>query len=468
MQVPIDFPAVVTVNSLGGAVNRRANIQPKANDAGWIVVPNVWGSIIAPPGFMKTAVIQTVTRPLRQIQTEWHLRHEEALRDYMRKKDEYDLRLAAWKETFKAYLKNNVGKKNVGPAPNRPDDEPEEPTLKRLIVNDATFEAAHKTMSENPAGILVIRDELTGWLSQLDRQGREGERAFWLEAWNGDTGYTIDRITRGTIHVPHCCASMLGGIQPGRLRSYLPDTLKDGPSNDGLIQRFQLTVWPDTAPDWEYVDRPPDAASEQKAALVFRRLVEMSAETPARFRFAPDAQGLFIDWLADLEAKIRGHELHPALVAHLSKYRSLMPSLALLFELADRAGSVGFEGSSLAISQNFVQLESAQRAAAFCDYLESHARRIYSCIVTPQLRAARDLADHIKKKHIRNRDGGFDWFVARDVYLRGWTGLDSPEAVHSAADVLEDAGWLRGKLNESGSSGGRPSIRYMVNPRVWE
>ena len=53
--------------------------------------------------------------------------------------------------------------------PTGPRDEPEEPTLRRLIVNDATFEAMHQTMSENPAGILVIRDELTGWWSQLDR-----------------------------------------------------------------------------------------------------------------------------------------------------------------------------------------------------------------------------------------------------------------------------------------------------------
>jgi len=47
-------------------------------------------------------------------------------------------------------------------------------------------------MSENPAGILVIRDELTGWWSTLDRAGREGERAFCLQAWNGDTAHTIE------------------------------------------------------------------------------------------------------------------------------------------------------------------------------------------------------------------------------------------------------------------------------------
>jgi len=34
MQVPMDYPAVVTVLCLAGTVNRRAAIQPKANDTG--------------------------------------------------------------------------------------------------------------------------------------------------------------------------------------------------------------------------------------------------------------------------------------------------------------------------------------------------------------------------------------------------------------------------------------------------
>jgi putative DNA primase/helicase len=448
MQVPLDFPAVVMVLCLAGAVNRRAVIQPKAQDTGWVVVPNLWGGIIAQPGFMKSPVIHAATRPLNRIQTEWRQEHEEALKDFAREKEEYELRRAAWRDQYKASAKRGKA------APDRPEDEPEQPKLRRLIVNDATFEALHQTMSENPAGILVIRDELTGWWSQLDRTGREGERAFCLSAWNGDTGHVIDRIGRGTINVEACCMSMLGGIQPGRLRSYLVDALKDGPSNDGLIQRFQLLVWPDK-PDWSYVDRAPDAASEEQAARVFRKLVELDAENPARFRFATDAQELFIEWLAGLETQIRGDELHPALISHLSKYRSLMPALAVLFELAQWAAGNG--------SVHTVSLQHTREAAAWCRYLESHARRVYSCVVTPQVRAARELADRLKKRKVA-ADG---FFSCRDVYLKGWSGLDTPEAVRQAVEVLQDAGWVRDLTGESGPFGGRPSSRYEVNPGVW-
>jgi putative DNA primase/helicase len=217
-----------------------------------------------------------------------------------------------------------------------------------------------------------------------------------------------------------------------------------------------LLVWPDTAPGWKYVDRPVDAASRERAARVFRKVVEMNAAKPALLRFAPDAQELFVAWLADLETKIRGDELHPALISHLSKYRSLMPSVAALFHLAEAVACGRLAGG--------VSLEQAQQAAAWCDYLESHARRVYSCVVTPRMRAARELAQKIQTRKV-GTDG---FFCCRDVYLKGWSGLDSPDVVRQAADVLKDAGWIRDASEASGPSGGRPSIRFEVNPRVWE
>lgn len=56
----------------------------------------------------------------------------------------------------------------------------------------------------------------------------------------------------------------------------------------------------------------------------------------------------------------------------------------------------------------------------------------------PQLRAARELADKIKKGKV----GAEGFFSRRDVYLNGWSGLDSPEAVKLAAEVFQDAGWV--------------------------
>ena len=458
MQVPLDYPAIALTLCLAGAVNLRATIQPKLYDTNFVVVPNLWGGIVAPPGFLKTPVIQAATRPLNQIQTEWRQEYDAALQAFSLVSEEHELKRCAWRDQYKASAKKGTA------VPSRPEEPPQQPKLRRLIVNDSTFEALHQTMSDNPVGVLVVRDELTGWWSQLDRPGREGERAFCLQAWNGDTGHTIDRIVRGTVHVDACCMSLLGGIQPGRLRSYLVDALKDGPGNDGLIQRFQLLVWPDTVTEWRNVDRAPDAAAERHAEYVFRNLLALDAENRLRFHFAPDAQELFTEWLGELEVKVRGTELHPALISHLSKYRSLMPSLALLFHLADQASSVGFDGSDFAISQKIgVELEHARKAASWCEYLESHARRVYSCVVTPQLRAARELADKIKQRKI----GANGLFMPRSLSQ----GLEWPGYARESGtrrEFLQDADWLRDVSTEPGPTGGATFLRYEVNPGVWQ
>lgn len=43
MQVPLDYPAVMGILGLAGAVSRRATIQPMAHDTSWVVVPKLMG-----------------------------------------------------------------------------------------------------------------------------------------------------------------------------------------------------------------------------------------------------------------------------------------------------------------------------------------------------------------------------------------------------------------------------------------
>jgi putative DNA primase/helicase len=183
---------------------------------------------------------------------------------------------------------------------------------------------------------------------------------------------------------------------------------------------------------------------------MYDRLAHLDATQPTTFRFDQDAQELFVAWLTDLESELRGIGLHPALASHLAKYRSLMPSLALLFHLAD--GGTGP-----------ISLQHAQQAAAWCDYLKSHARRIYSMIVSPERQAAAELGRHLTAGWKRVEQ----MFKVRDVYQNDWRGLETPEASRRALAILEDAGWVRLMSLEPGNRVGRPSELYAINPRIW-
>jgi hypothetical protein len=453
MQVPYDFAATGMVVTLAGCVSRRAVVRPKKDDYSWEVIPNLWGAVIAPPGFMKSPVLTSVTRPLVKVEAEWAKQYRDQSSEWELKQEQKEIAHQSWKEEYKRSLKKGAGvpladTDNVGK-----EDKPRQP---RLVTTDATYEKLHEIMQDNPAGVLVIRDELTGWLADLEKRGRESERSFYLQAWNGDAPFTIDRIGRDSIYVPAACVSVIGNIQPARLRSYLSDAIFDGPGNDGLFQRFQLLVWPDCNPDWTLIDRPPNSKVFALAEKTIRALVALSEDTPVRMRFDAVAQLMFYEWWTELEPTVLGAQdvMHPAMIAHLAKYRSLMPTLAALFELTARIDSSVGVGSEVVIS-----LDRARQAGAYCEYLKSHANRVYGCLVSPEVGAAQELSRHIRARHLP------DLFTTRDVYRKHWRGLDVPEKTQGALALLGDAGWIR-RLDLADGFG-RPSDIWVINPEVY-
>src|SRR5260221_1404506 len=60
-----------------------------------------------------------------------------------------------------------------------------EPRENRFLVNDATVEKLGTILRDNPNGILLFRDELSGFFYSFDKPGYETARPFFLEAWSG-------------------------------------------------------------------------------------------------------------------------------------------------------------------------------------------------------------------------------------------------------------------------------------------
>jgi hypothetical protein len=124
----------------------------------------------------------------------------------------------------------------------------------------------------------------------------------------------------------------------------------------------------------------------------------------------------------------------------------------LIFHLVDCAA--GFATGAVGAG-------SALRAAAWCEYLEAHARRCYGLLIDDGLRAAQALADKIRQNKLA------DGFTARDVRRNQWRSLTTDEAVQAALDWLEDEGWLHAEhVGGTGPGAGRPTWRYAINPKI--
>ena len=449
IQCAPDYAAVGTMVALSSVIGRRVGICPKRHDD-WLVVPNLWGGIVGRPGIMKTPALAEAMRPLRRLEAE-------ALKQYQRESEGHeiaqiqaDASIKALKQKLVAASKKGIGTQSIVADIAGLKNKEGGPTCARFETNDATVEKLGELLAENPHGLLVFRDELVGWLRNLDKQGHEGSRSFFLESWDGKSGFTYDRIGRGTLRIESACISVLGGIQPGPLAQYVRDADKAGVGADGLLQRFQLLVYPDEPTGWKNIDRWPNSEARDATFRHFRHLVsvgpekiqaDMSGEIPF-LRFSEAAQVIFTEWRTELETvKLRADE--PEIIeSHLSKYRSLVPSLALICHLADN--SVG-PVSDVAMIQ----------AAAWADYLEAHARRIYS-IAMDDRAALCALAFRIQSGSIA------DGFTPKDVYRNHWKQLDK-SATLRAIDGLESLDWL---LVEEVQTGGRPTTRCWINPKL--
>lgn len=146
-----------------------------------------------------------------------------------------------------------------------------------------------------------------------------------------------------------------------------------------------------------------------------------------------------------------------------------MPSLALLFELADRVAARGFVGFGGFLGMGppkmqRVGMSNAKRAIEWCDYLESHANRVYSCVGT----GAQNVALFLLKKIRSNAVWKGTPITVREIVSKNWGLLKTNDQAIQAFSTLERNGWVRDATKKPGELGGRPSPRYEVNPRVWD
>jgi putative DNA primase/helicase len=455
MQIPPDFSAAAAVVALGSIIGRGCGINPKRRDD-WLVVPNLWGSVVGRPALMKTPAISESQKHLIRLETEERESYQEAARAFELEKEVRKITKSALGEEIKKAVKKGKPDDIEQARARLADLQTDGPIRRRYQTQDGTTEKIGELLIENPRGLLVNRDELIGWFRSLDRDGREGDRSFYLEAWNGNRGFTYDRIGRGTLDIPALCMSVFGAMTPGPLASYVYQANSGGRGDDGLLQRFQVIVWPDAQGEWENIDRYPDTTEKNRVWEIFKALSgdipgavrEEGAAIPS-LRFTPAGQEVFDTWRLELETRLRGdHGLHPAMESHLTKYRKLMPSLALIFHLVAVADGA---------TPGPVSEVSAVLAAAWCQYLESHATRIYGAATMPGIEAAREIVKHIRRGAIS------EGCTPKKIYRNQWSRLTSPEEVKAGLEVLAGYDWL---TLQKITTGGRPSEIIRLNPLI--
>lgn len=454
MNVPLDYAAIASVVAIATVVGSRTYIRPKAFDD-WSCVANIWGIVIGYPGQKKSHVIKEILSSIYQLEHEAHDDFKNQLDEKNREIEEIEREIESYGKPKKGEDKNALYQLKEKLHFSKSELESLKKSQKRFVVNDSSQEKLGEILAANPNGILLHRDEVSGLIASFDKNGHETDRAFFLESWLGNGSYTWDRIGRGTIHIPNVCISLLGSTQPDKFYSLLEHDV-----NDGFLSRLQLSTFPDEI-DYKNVDRAPNNIARARFEKIIRILSlqdlnQFGARTfegPSRpaFQFEDQAQKVFNEWMAKNAERIRNPEEQQRIKEHLSKYNSLVPSLALLFHLTISAHEA---------TKGDVSVECVSMAVNWCDYLEAHARRIYGLHTSSGFEAAKKLLSKISSGELG------DGFRVSQVCRKGWGLLKTPTEVNQACSILEKHYYLRKERSSPGPQGGRPSTDFIINPKI--
>ena len=235
---PVDY---VVAGLLAGASACIGNSRWPSAWSGWSEPPFLWIGAVGNPSSGKTPGLGAMLSDVMpDLETEMAGDYPEKLAAW----EALNAEASAIKEKWEAEVKKAV-KADMAP-PRMPEgaQAPPRPVRPRLITSDPTMEKLALILQGCPRGLLLHRDELAAFLGSFDRYSGGkggGERAAWLEAWNGK-GKSIDRVKNPEpIYVPRFGVAIVGTIQPDRLVE-----LTAG-ADDGLAVRF-LWVFPEARP----------------------------------------------------------------------------------------------------------------------------------------------------------------------------------------------------------------------------
>jgi hypothetical protein len=180
--------------------------------------PALFTGLIGRPSSGKSPGLDVVTGLLSRLESG---RHD----DWDERRRAHEPHCAAAKERRSRWEKEVKGAVKAGlPPPDMPADaeDPEPPQPRRLFSTEPTVQKTALLVHSNPRGLLLVRDELAGWVGGVDlyTRGDGNDRAFWLQAYGGRR-WTPDRVKDGDNAkiIPHLLWGLSGGIQPDAWRA---------------------------------------------------------------------------------------------------------------------------------------------------------------------------------------------------------------------------------------------------------
>lgn len=227
LQLNIDYMGCSLLWLISVSCGNAYEVEVKS---GWIEKAVVWLSLVGQAGIGKTPSIDKMIFPLQKI-------NNKEIKKYLEARKKYD----EFNSLSKKERKEIYGETY----------EVEEPRKSQFIVNDITLEALVDMHQDTDNSLGVFKDELAGWLKDMNKYRAGSDLEFWLSTWSGKS-VNINRMTRAGSFVDKPFIPVLGGIQPTIFNNLATEETKE----NGFMDRL-LLAYPDVKAE-HYLDEEID------------------------------------------------------------------------------------------------------------------------------------------------------------------------------------------------------------------
>lgn len=314
---------------------------------GWVENLSVWISVVGKAGLGKTPSISNIIFPLIKI-------NAKEIKKFIKENEKYE-------------YYSNLSKKEK--------DEHSEvfkPIKTQFIANDITLEALVDLHQESDNAVGVFKDELAGWLKDMNKYREGSDLEFWLSTWSGKS-VNLNRLTRKGSFVEKPFIPVLGGIQPTIFNTFYTDENKD----NGFMDRM-LLCYPDLTIDKYNENEISDDILKWYKEIVIsfydtiKSIIKRDEDgdiIPLTSKFSDDAK---IEWMRifnEMTDIQNNEEENEYLKSMFPKQKSYIPRFACIIHVFNDFFSEG--GNSLLISK-----ESVLKAEKLSKYFVATAKKI--------------------------------------------------------------------------------------------
>jgi hypothetical protein len=363
--------------------------------------------IVGEPSSKKSPAIKTVCAPFNKIQKENHKIFDEKLTEYLKE------------------VKNS--KKD-----SKTDDDDtklKRPDLPLSFITDTTMEAMAISLSKNKLGILIKKDELSGFFSSLNCYKTGGSDVQTILELYGNELMIVNRVSKpDPLQNDDPFVSILGGIQLAPLKTLFSK------ETSGLKERFYF-AFPDQSYESKFsryeISEKVKNEYFENVINMYRKSEEMVSDNILNtYKYTEEAYTFWIDWHDNLPA-------NKDWSAMIEKARARTHRFALILHILKNSDR----------SNNIIDLETTKDAINISVYYINSAIKVLGYFENGDEKADLErVLDWMRKKYIekvklKKTQNGTDGIPLKLMVTNKIKGVKNMEDALTICEILRDKGY---------------------------